>query len=207
MASTIIGRSSRPSRIGPSYCTIRLPSSACRVRPVRRSTPMGGAGICCCPHRLISCRAQQARITNNRTFYWGGIFMHAYTESIRVLFTGHADPQKAAPMKRYMRDQFEYLGIKGPEMGSLLKQHIREHGLPPLADLDPILRELWALPQREFQYAASGLLEKFEGGPSKPWNICWSQNRGGTLWTRSRPAPWACISSVIQRCVRNTWRS
>src|SRR6202142_2377583 len=163
MASTIIGRSSRPSRIGPSYCTIRLPSSACRVRPVRRSTPMGGAGICCCPHRLISCRAQQARITNNRTFYWGGIFMHAYTESIRVLFTGHADPQKAAPMKRYMRDQFEYLGIKGPEMGSLLKQHIREHGLPPLADLDPILRELWALPQREFQYAANGLLEKFEG--------------------------------------------
>ena len=89
--------------------------------------------------------------------------MHAYTESIRVLFTGHADPQKAAPMKRYMRDQFEYLGIKGPEMGSLLKQHIREHGLPPLADLDPILRELWALPQREFQYAANGLLEKFEG--------------------------------------------
>ncbi len=66
-------------------------------------------------------------------------------------------------MKRYMRDQFEYLGIKVPEMGKLLKQHIREHGLPPLAELDPILRDLWALPQREFQYAANGLLEKFEG--------------------------------------------
>ena len=32
-----------------------------------------------------------------------------------------------------------------------------------MADLDPILRDLWALPQREFQYAANGLLEKFEG--------------------------------------------
>jgi 3-methyladenine DNA glycosylase AlkD len=89
--------------------------------------------------------------------------MHAYVKSIRKLFTQHADPKKAAPMKRYMRDQFEYLGIKVPEMGNLLKQHIREHGLPPLTDLDPILRDLWALPQREFQYAANGLLEKFDG--------------------------------------------
>jgi 3-methyladenine DNA glycosylase AlkD len=89
--------------------------------------------------------------------------MHAYAKSIRVLFTGHADPQKAAPMKRYMRDQFEYLGIKAPDVGISLKQHIREHGLPPLAELDTVLRDLWALPQREFQYAANGLLEKFEG--------------------------------------------
>ena len=89
--------------------------------------------------------------------------MHPYVRNIQILFTKHADPQKAAPMKRYMRDQFEYLGIKVPEMGKLLKQHIHEHGLPSLADLDPILRDLWALPQREFQYAANGLLEKFEG--------------------------------------------
>ena len=89
--------------------------------------------------------------------------MHVYVKSLRALFNQHADPKKAAPMKRYMRDQFEYLGIKVPEMGNLLKQHIREHGLPPLAELDAILRDLWALPQREFQYAANGLLEKFEG--------------------------------------------
>ena len=88
--------------------------------------------------------------------------MHAYVKSIRALFTQHADPKKAAPMKRYMRDQFEYLGINVPEMGKLLKQHIRQHGLPPLGAIDSILRDLWALPQREFQYAANGLLEKFE---------------------------------------------
>ena len=88
--------------------------------------------------------------------------MHPYAKSIRVLFTRHADPKQAAPMKRYMRDQFEYLGIKVPMMGKLLKEHIDEHGLPPIADLDLILHDLWALPQREFQYAANGLLEKFE---------------------------------------------
>ena len=88
--------------------------------------------------------------------------MHPYAKSLRLLFTRHADPSKAAPMKRYMRDQFEYLGIKVPEMGKLLKQHIHEHGLPPLADLDLILRDLWALPEREFQYVSNGLLEKYE---------------------------------------------
>ncbi len=94
--------------------------------------------------------------------------MHPYVKSIHKLFIAHRDPQQAAPMKRYMRDQFEYLGIKVPEMGRLMKQHVREHGLPPLVDLDQILRDLWALPQREFQYAANGLLEKFEDRlPSK----------------------------------------
>ena len=47
--------------------------------------------------------------------------MHVYVKSLRALFNQHADPKKAAPMKRYMRDQFEYLGIKVPEMGNLLK--------------------------------------------------------------------------------------
>ena len=89
--------------------------------------------------------------------------MHPYVRSMRILFTGQANPKKAAPMKRYMRDQFEYLGINIPEMGKLLKQQIRQHGLPSVAELDTVLRDLWALPQREFQYAANGLLEKFEG--------------------------------------------
>ncbi len=88
--------------------------------------------------------------------------MHPYVKSIHTLFTGHADPIAAVPMKRYMRDQFEYLGIKSPQFGPLLRGHLVEHGLPPLADLDTILRELWALPEREFQYVATSLLGRLE---------------------------------------------
>ncbi len=88
--------------------------------------------------------------------------MHAYTRQIKALFSAHADPKQAGPMKRYMRDQFEYLGLKGPLMGELLRQHIAAHGLPDLADLDGILRDLWALPQREYQYAGTGLLARSE---------------------------------------------
>ncbi len=88
--------------------------------------------------------------------------MHSYARQIKVLFSAHANPKLAAPMKRYMRDQFEYVGLKGPRLAALLRQQVAEHGLPDPADLDPILRDLWALPQREFQYAAIFLLSRFE---------------------------------------------
>ena len=88
--------------------------------------------------------------------------MHPYITSLKALFEQNADPVQAGPMKRYMRDQFEYLGIKSPQFKILLKGFISEHGMPPIADLDIILRDLWALPQREFQYLAVSLLGRSE---------------------------------------------
>lgn len=86
--------------------------------------------------------------------------MHPYVTSLQTLYEQNADPAQAAPMKKYMRDQFEYLGIKTPQNVALQKQFFAEHGRPPWSELDPILRGLWTLPQREFQYVAVGLLGK-----------------------------------------------
>src|SRR4030095_1524510 len=88
--------------------------------------------------------------------------MRPYVASLKTLFEQNADPVQAAPMKKYMRDQFEYLGIKTPQNTALQKEFYKEHGLPELSDLDEILRDLWSLPQREFQYIGMGLLGKFE---------------------------------------------
>jgi len=88
--------------------------------------------------------------------------MPAYVAALQPLFHSHADPTAAAPMKAYMRNQFEYLGIKTPQRRALLKAFIGEHGLPALDDLEGVLLALWALPEREFQYAALGLLGRFE---------------------------------------------
>jgi 3-methyladenine DNA glycosylase AlkD len=88
--------------------------------------------------------------------------MHAYVKQFKSLYEGHADPTQAVPMKKYMRDQFEFLGIKTPQNAALRKEFIAKYGIPEPADLDQVLRDLWSLPQREFQYAAVGLLGKFE---------------------------------------------
>ncbi len=87
--------------------------------------------------------------------------MHPYARSLKVLLAAHAHPSQAPAMKRYMRDQFEYLGMKGPELSSALDEFYAARGLPPLADLEAVLRDLWALPQREYQYTAVGLLSRF----------------------------------------------
>ena len=87
--------------------------------------------------------------------------MHPYVASLKTLFEQNANPVQAGPMKKYMRDQFEYLGIKTPQNAALQKEFFAEYGLPPLSELDRILRELWSLPPREFQYVAVGLLGKF----------------------------------------------
>ena len=42
--------------------------------------------------------------------------MHPASRSIKALLASHAHPDQAPAMKRYMRDQFDYLGIKVPEM-------------------------------------------------------------------------------------------
>jgi 3-methyladenine DNA glycosylase AlkD len=88
--------------------------------------------------------------------------MDSYVIALKKIYEQNADPSQAAPMSRYMRDQFEYLGIKTPQSTALLKGFIAEHGLPPLDKLDIISRELWSLPQREFQYAAMSLMGKLE---------------------------------------------
>src|SRR5262245_23759078 len=88
--------------------------------------------------------------------------MHPYAASLKTLFEQNADPAQAAPMKRYMRDQFEYLGIKTPKNTALQREFYEEQGLPELSELDQILRDLWAIPEREFQYVGMGLLAKFE---------------------------------------------
>ena len=88
--------------------------------------------------------------------------MHSYVNSVKSLFEQNANPVQAGPMKKYMRDQFEYLGIKSPQNAALMREFINEYGLPPLEKLDVIARELWSLPQREFQYSAIALAGKLE---------------------------------------------
>ena len=84
--------------------------------------------------------------------------MHSYVKQLKSLLEKNASPKQAPAMKKYMRDQFEYLGIKTPQSVALQKEFYAEHGLPEVTELDAILRDLWSLPQREFQYAAVGLL-------------------------------------------------
>jgi 3-methyladenine DNA glycosylase AlkD len=88
--------------------------------------------------------------------------MHTYLTPLVSLFAQNANPAQAAPMKKYMRNQFEYLGIKSPKFGELMKIYIAAYGLPPVLELDSMSRELWSLPEREYQYIATSLIDRLK---------------------------------------------
>ncbi|WP_409252332.1 DNA alkylation repair protein [Bacillus sp. SCS-153A] len=83
-----------------------------------------------------------------------------YAEKLIELFRQHKYEENAGPMKAYLRNQFEFLGIKTPERKELLSAFIKEHGNPDLNELPQTVRILWEQPEREFQYAALSLLDK-----------------------------------------------
>ena len=83
-------------------------------------------------------------------------FVRAVEDALRPL----ANPQRAAEMKAYMRGQFEYLGIGTPERRAALKPL---HGLyqpENAAEVGAAAEALWARLEREYQYAALGLLDR-----------------------------------------------
>ncbi len=81
---------------------------------------------------------------------------------IEAALRAQADAQQAVPMKAYMLDQFEFLGIRAGQRREALKQALQ--GLPKFAgtfdELLALAHALWQLPEREFRYAAIDLLAK-----------------------------------------------
>ncbi|MCZ8512686.1 DNA alkylation repair protein [Paenibacillus filicis] len=83
-----------------------------------------------------------------------------YVARLESWMREHANMEQAGPMEAYMRGQFPFLGIKSPERKELTRAFIKEHGVPQGEALEMVVRALWRLPEREFQYVAMTLLEK-----------------------------------------------
>ncbi|MEY8350669.1 DNA alkylation repair protein [Bacillus cereus] len=88
--------------------------------------------------------------------------MHPFVEALQKHFIAHQNPEKAEPMARYMKNHFPFLGIQTPERRQLLREVIQVHKLPDKEEFQIVIRELWSLPEREFQAAALDLLQKYK---------------------------------------------
>ncbi len=74
-------------------------------------------------------------------------------ENISDDMTSNANSEKAAQMKAYMRDNFEYLGIPTPKRREICKPYFKTAKKEMLIDWDFIDR-CWKEPYREYQYVA-----------------------------------------------------
>ena len=84
--------------------------------------------------------------------------MTTIAERLRASFEPHRDPVAAEGMAAYMRNLFPFLGIASTARRALLKQAMAGCAKHTQDELQVASRELWALPEREYQYAAVDLL-------------------------------------------------
>ena len=80
--------------------------------------------------------------------------------NLRRELTKHSDPKISKDAAAYMRDQFEFLGIKTPLRRELSKDLVNQSKDLSERELIELCKELWAQPEREFQYVACDLLAK-----------------------------------------------
>ena len=71
------------------------------------------------------------------------------------------NPEKATPMEAYMRHQFPFLGIAGPERNSLYKKHFPEAKKTRVIDWD-FVDICWEKEPREYQYVAANYLKTMQ---------------------------------------------
>jgi 3-methyladenine DNA glycosylase AlkD len=81
-----------------------------------------------------------------------------YLLPLEKSFVASANQAEAMKMKKYMKDLFDFYGIKSPIRKELYKTHKQKSGLIPSDQKTEIVRWCWNAPQREWQYFAMDFL-------------------------------------------------
>ncbi len=68
--------------------------------------------------------------------------------------------EKATGMKKYMRNQFNFIGISSLERKELFISFIKEYGCPEKDNMANTVKALWELDYRDYQYSAIGMITK-----------------------------------------------
>ncbi len=87
--------------------------------------------------------------------------MQDFIHSIVTEFERNKNKSIALGQKAYMRNQFDFFGIKTKKRRSIQKPFFVHQYLLPKADLAATVKSLWKKPQREYQYFAQELASKY----------------------------------------------
>lgn len=87
--------------------------------------------------------------------------METFTDVLELEFKKHSNHKIALEQKAYMRNQFEFLGIKTPVRRKIQKAFFVKEYLPLMENLEQIVKTLWLKPEREYQYFAQELAQKY----------------------------------------------
>ncbi len=87
--------------------------------------------------------------------------MKSYITELEIAFKEHSNSENAFHMKKYMKNKFDFFGIKAPLRKEITRNFLRKNNLPNVSFIKDISVELWKKPEREFQYFGMELLTKY----------------------------------------------
>ena len=83
-----------------------------------------------------------------------------YYQMMVTLLEENGNPKVAAAQKQYMRNKFEFYGLKSPERRLIQKAILVEYGMPSIEQLPNLLDLLWQNPHRDLQLYGIDLIER-----------------------------------------------
>jgi 3-methyladenine DNA glycosylase AlkD len=89
----------------------------------------------------------------------------AVLERLVRTYDAARDPERAAQMAAYLRDQFRFLGLAAPAQRALGRDVVAGLPAPGEHDLREVALACWDLPEREYQYFACDLLRRHAAVP------------------------------------------
>lgn len=80
------------------------------------------------------------------------------TQEILTALRAASNEEEAKGMRRYMREQFDFFGIKAPERREITAPVFAAHIPQSAEDLETWVKDMWTQPYREVQYCACDFL-------------------------------------------------
>lgn len=90
-----------------------------------------------------------------------------YAKVLSNFLKEHENPANAKAMSAYMKDKFQFFGIKTPARRTILKEFHQVHGVPQIDVVDEYIKVLWQHPEREMQLTAQEIAGKYMKKASK----------------------------------------
>ncbi|MBK6951652.1 MAG: DNA alkylation repair protein [Crocinitomicaceae bacterium] len=95
--------------------------------------------------------------------------------TIIEIFQAEANPALAIPMKAYMKNKFEYYGIKSPHRREISKSILKECKTLSRKETLNLAKKLYSQPQRELHYLALELLLQNFKNKLEKTDISWME--------------------------------
>lgn len=85
-----------------------------------------------------------------------------YVESLKSALREQADPEYAENQKKYMKNKFEFFGLKAQPRRKITREFKRRENRPAYDQLEEVIKLVWQKPEREFQYFGTEILERYQ---------------------------------------------